>query len=329
MLGGLKVDTQAVSTIVTSKDTNALILSWISVKSRKSGSSKTKKAYEDTILAFRSGLQAVGLDLSRQDDQALMSIAILAQEFAARSKNNKEVRPATINQRLAIISSFYEYCIKQGALKFNPIKRADRMKVQAYAKATPIHSDEVAERLAKIERESLQGKRDYAIVVLLLYTGRRLSEVAELSMEHLELHNGKITVTFDCKGGKVLRDELPYAVTHAIIDWLKAFYKEEIAIGHTGDNRPIWVALANKNCYGKRLGTQAIADICQSRLGTSKVHATRHTWAHQMEEAGAPISVIQAKLGHESLATTGRYLASLKQAKNDYGDKLAANLGIR
>jgi integrase len=81
--------------------------------------------------------------------------------------------------------------------------------------------------------------------------------------------------------------------------------------------------------YGQVLGTQAIADICQKHLGTSKVHAMRHTFAHTMEAAGASVSEIQARLGHESLATTGRYLAQLKQDENKHGDVITAMLGIK
>jgi integrase len=47
-----------------------------------------------------------------------------------------------------------------------------------------------------------------------------------------------------------------------------------------------------------------------------------------MEAAGAKVSDIQARLGHESLATTGRYLAALKSAENAHGDALAARFGF-
>jgi len=47
-----------------------------------------------------------------------------------------------------------------------------------------------------------------------------------------------------------------------------------------------------------------------------------------MEKAGAKVSTIQAKLGHESLNTTSRYLSSLNRADNPYGDELAKLFGI-
>lgn len=91
--------------------------------------------------------------------------------------------------------------------------------------------------------------------------------------------------------------------------------------------RPHSGSLARDASYGHQLGYQSITAICKKHLGTSKVHTTRHTMAHAMEKVGAPVSEIQARLGHKSLATTGRYLASLKRAENRHGEQLAALFG--
>lgn len=47
-----------------------------------------------------------------------------------------------------------------------------------------------------------------------------------------------------------------------------------------------------------------------------------------MENVGAKVTDIQARLGHESLATTGRYLAALKQAENVHAETLASLFGF-
>ena len=71
-----------------------------------------------------------------------------------------------------------------------------------------------------------------------------------------------------------------------------------------------------------------IGDTCQRRIGTHQVHTLRHTFAHQMEDRGAKVNEIQARLGHESLATTGRYLAKLRSEENPYGEDRATALGF-
>ncbi len=47
-----------------------------------------------------------------------------------------------------------------------------------------------------------------------------------------------------------------------------------------------------------------------------------------MEDAGAKVTEIQARLGHASLATTGRYLGALKQARNPQATALAELFGF-
>lgn len=319
--------TTDLTTIVTSSALDILILGWVDIKARKTGSARTRQTYEDTLAQFRAGLQRQGLELDMQGKEELARIALTAQAFSGFSVRGKPVKPATINQRLAILSSFYEYAIRQGALEVNPINRVERSKVQDYGSARALTNEQVTTALAAIDRETLSGRRDYALLALMLQTGRRLAEVQALEMRHLTLLVGKMTVEFErCKGGKEMTDTLPYSVTNRLLEWLEAFY-HDTETGKTGDSRPVWVSLAYAS-YGKPLGPQSIADICQKHLGVSKVHVTRHTWAHSMDEAGASAATIQARLGHESLATTGRYLAQLSRADNPFADKLAANFGI-
>ena len=320
---------QALSTIVTSSEIDVLILGWLDAKARKSNSEKTFTAYRDTLQQFRAGLQREGLDLDSQEKEALAKIALLAQAYAGGSLVGKQVRPATFNQRLAILSSFYSYAIRQGVLSINPIARVERAKVQAYAGAQPLETDTTSAALSAIDRSTPSGKRDYALLAILLQTGRRLTEVVELKIEHLTEQSGKIKLHFvNCKGGKEMFDLLPHAASHALMDWLRAYYGQDLTVGTHGDARPVWVSLANRT-RDQPLGPQSISDICKKHLGTSKVHATRHTYAIEMEKAGASPATIQARLGHESLATTGKYLHSLKRADNPYADQVGANLGIR
>jgi site-specific recombinase XerD len=79
---------------------------------------------------------------------------------------------------------------------------------------------------------------------------------------------------------------------------------------------------------GGALSIQAIADICERHLGTSKVHALRHTFARAMLEQGAAVTEIQRRLGHGNLATTQRYLEALESADNPYSEQLAIALGL-
>jgi site-specific recombinase XerD len=299
------------------------IRAWLHAKSGRSNSTKTLTAYQDTLTAFQSALHQAGLDL----DSEPVSVALVAQVFAG----GPHVAPASYNQRLAILSSFYRYSLKSellsGLVTANPIARVERRKVQSYAGVTALAPQEVKSRLAKINRQDVAGARDYALLMLALTTGRRLSEIAGLVLSDLSrVGSGKLSVHFRrCKGGKEMRDELAAQVCQALLDYLARVYPPDTK---RAKDSPVWVSLQKHDgSYGKALSTRSLQIICEKRLGISRFHSLRHTFAHSMEEAGAKVSDIQAKLGHDSLQTTGRYLAALKQAENEHADTLAGLFG--
>jgi integrase/recombinase XerC len=308
-------------------DIDLLIAAWLDSKFSRSGSQRTRQEYAHCLDKFRTGLHRAGLEL---DSPNTSRVATLAQAFASYSARGRPVAAATRNQRLAILSSFYVFCRRRAGWRDNPIDAVERSSVQEYAGSAALPAEVIAARLAEIDRTSLAGKRDYALLAVLLSTGRRLSEVAGLEIRDIEPAGaGRIVLVFRrCKGGKVQRDALPAPVADALLAWIRACY-DGVQPGRQDDERPVWTVLARGQHYGKRLGIQAIADVCKKRLGTSKVHATRHSFSHAMTAAGASVAEIQARLGHASLATTGRYLASLKQAENPYSDKVVEMFGLK
>ncbi len=294
------------------------IVAWLDAKSKRSGSAKTATAYRATLQSFRSYLFAQRLDL----DGPAQAVALLAQQWAGLGTP----APATYNQRLAIISSFYSYGMKHDLLPANPIGRVDRRPVQGYGGAQALDYAELRRRLALIDRTTPRGLRDYALLAVALQTGRRLSELAALRWSALQLRGDKLTIRWQrTKGGKQMQDLLPRPTARALLEYLAVAYKGRL--NALPPDAPVWVSFSRRN-QGEALTIQTIADICERHLGTPKVHTLRHTFARAMEDSGAKVSDIQARLGHTSLATTGRYLAALKQAENTHGETLAELFGI-
>jgi site-specific recombinase XerD len=305
---------------------DAAIAAWVKNKSERTGSAKTKRAYQDTIDDFRALLQAarpIPLDLDSTDTRA---IRLAAESFAA----GNGVSSATFNQRLAILSSFYTYAIKQEVLDKNPMKLIDRRPVDAKDAAQPMGESEIAEAFSKIDRGTLEGLRDYALLSLAVTTGRRSRELAALCWGDVHLSgrgkNGKMLITWQhCKGNKQMRDEIEPRTHKALLAYLHALHGADL--GKLAKDAPIFVSLSRNNHRGA-MSIQAVSDICFKRLGTSKVHTTRHTFAVQMEKAGASLSDIGAKLGHASLKTTSDYMKRLHSAENPHAAKPGEMFGI-
>ena len=121
-------------------------------------------------------------------------------------------------------------------------------------------------------------------------------------------------------------DTIPEALSNAVLDWLHRVYGNNLE--RITPKSPLWVNFARNKYKGQKVSIQSIADICKRRLGVSKVHVTRHSWAHRMIEEGASINEIQARLGHESLATTGKYVAMLQSSENRLADKISEAFGL-
>lgn len=321
------MDETALTTIVTSGPIDVAIAGWLDAKFRKSQSASTLHEYATTMQRFRDGLHREGLDL----DAEPAKIALLAQAFAGFSARGKMISGATYNLRLAIISSWYEYARKRDIVASNPIERIERASIQQYASAMPLTQEQASTRLATIDRSTLAGQRDYALLAVLLEIGWRVSEVASLSWGSVQLQRDRaVLVCARAKGGEQIANTLSKATTACLLQWLHSYYGAELA--QLPLDAPLFVALApgGRNGYnrGQRLHNQAIADICKKYLGVSKIHTTRHTAATLWEQSGMPISEIQRRLNHKSLGTTSIYLAQLKRAENAYADTVAGLLGI-
>src|SRR5215472_4719490 len=107
-----------------------------------------------------------------------------------------------------------------------------RRPVQAYARAAAekIAPEEVEGGMDAIDRKSLQGLRDYALLTVALATGRRASELVGLRGQHIKIMQQKdtlITLTFHCKGDKIQHDRLDPDVSAILLEYLQAQHGEQ------------------------------------------------------------------------------------------------------
>jgi integrase len=320
--------------IVASNETiETAIAAWLDSKCGRSGSEKTTKAYRETLYQFRSLLWRFGLDLDGGPQGDMDAASLAAQGWAnMRAESSplpgRDVAASTYNQRLAILSSFYAYARKTKLLVVeNPIDTIDRHSVQEYANAVPLDRGEVEKRLEAMDRPDLVGQRDYALLSVAFSTGRRAAELAGLRWGDIHVSGTKVTLTWRRgKGGKVLKNELGAQASAILMEYLSAEYGA--ALETLTLDAPVWVAHTRNFSRGGAISTRAIADIYSRRLGISKIHASRHTFAHEMMQVGAKLNELSDLLGHSNTATTGRYLKMMQAGNNPYVDKLERLLGI-
>ena len=316
---------------------------WLDAKFKRTQSERTRDAYKDTVEAFRVALQSQGLDLDSvqsQDDKVSMQITRdrvkqLAQLFAGFSKRGRQVKQSTINHRYAVLSSFYAFCIKQEWLDYNPIEHLERAKVEPYADVKALDFDDVSAMFDRFDMNKAEDVRDCALLAIALQTGHRVSALAGLRWQHVSVHRGIVTLSFErCKGNKQATVELDDKASKALIRWLQKHYGQPLK--KLPDDAPLWVSLARgcdprtrQSSYGQALSIQAVGQICKKWTGTAHVHRLRNTFVMGMLATGASLREIQGKLLHSSLATTSGYVDKLTEAKNAHAAELSKLFNIK
>ena len=305
----------------------ALIDIWLQNNYPPTAGEATGAIYRKLLLSLRSYLQNQGLDLNSSGDQVTPLIQTWARLRASTSKRSGDVAPATYNQRVAAIDSFYSWASARDSRTWaNPARALSRVAIKKYAGASALDVQQVRAQLRQIDQSTPRGQRDYVLLQVALNTGRSARELAGLTWGDIERHGKDMTLTFaGGRSGKITHALLDQRLSHLLLDYLHTIYGENLRA--LSPQTPIWISFSDRT-YRQAIGQQTIADICETHLGISKVHQLRHTFALTMDQVGAPVDAIQTRLGHENRATTGTYLANLKKAYNPYADKLADAFGV-
>lgn len=153
--------------------------------------------------------------------------------------------------------------------------------------------------LAGCDRSTIDGARDYAILMLLARLGLRSVEIARLQLDDLDWRAGDLLVR-----GKARRDDrlpIPDDVGGALAGYL--------ALRGRHDSRSVFLTLRAPT---RPIRADLVGDVVQRHCRWSGVphvgpHCLRHTLATQMLASGAALADISQVLRHSDLATTAIY----------------------
>jgi len=227
--------------------------------------------------------------------------------------------PASIERHLSSLRSFFNFLVKKGAVKYNPAKLVKSPKKE---KKLPkvLSPDEVFALLEAPSGEDLLSVRDRAILELFYASGLRLSELAGLNLEDLDLSQGLIRVMGKGKKERVV--PIHQRAKDKLKKWLERRADLKKSVLDEDARRAVF--LSKK---GSRLSARAIELLLGKYLKKAGIyrpatpHSLRHSFATHLLDSGMDIRSIQELLGHSSLSTTQRYTqVSLKELMEAYDD---------
>ncbi|GAB1544594.1 site-specific tyrosine recombinase XerD [Scytonema sp. NUACC21] len=236
----------------------------------------TRRAYEKDIRDFFSKMtglyptqDSVLEFLHLEREQAVMVVlkykALLIQGG---------VREATVNRRLAAIKSLAKMGRKLGVCNYS-LEDVEGEKVRAYRDTRGVDTKAIAKVIGQFDRETLIGKRNFAIFMVLWGLALRRNEVCQLNVGDFDFYGRKLRVMGKGRGTNEEYIDISKDVASAVADWL-------VARGDVNSLSPLFTALDFHNS-GHRLTGDAIYKIVAASFKAAGIkkpmspHRIRHS----------------------------------------------------
>jgi site-specific recombinase XerD len=169
-------------------------------------------------------------------------------------------------------------------------------------------TEDVKKLMSAIDRENPEGKRIYAILLIVVRLGLRLSDVKDLELKDLDWEHKKISIIMK-KTKKLLELPLLDDVGWAIIDYLKngrPFTKsKKIFVRHKAP----YTAFSHSHNFGRTIHKyMKLAGIKISSKNSYGLHSLRGTLSQTLLNEETPLPIISEILGHQNIKTTSIYI---------------------
>jgi len=274
-------------------------------------SKQTRRTYE---AAFREFCGLLGVD-NPQAFRAISEAEIIRFRdylIHTRGMSNRSVR-----NRLAALSSCFQYLRAKGVVTDNPVDGVERPKVDETVGETPAMTNaQVKQMLSQPDTNTLKGARDSAILHFLFFTGSRIGAPGSMHMKDFYQDKGFYVLRWRKKGGK--NQVVP--VAPQLQDALLHYFSMKTDFQEPDD--PLFSPVKLGQNQGKGLSKLTYDRIWHHYRVKAGLppeftpHSARATFATVCDENGVPIQDIQITLGHANISTTQPYIHSRKKHKD-------------
>ena len=325
-------------------------------------SAATVEAYECSVRQFfRFVLERRGFVLNGRielDEAALADAqpwtvgGALVGEWK-RHLSERGLAETTVNLRLSALSSFWRFCTERYTVtdprtgrevalaQSNPVLRVERFEVEPYEKSTYLSPVQLRAMFKAVERATVTGLRNYALISVYVYTGSRNSEARLLRWGDIKEEGGRYWYRARRKGraskGGDHRLELPLPAYQAIVDYLEAAGRLEeiegddyIFVAHSDSAEQFdnveSVAVGEKPLSSSWVNRMIRAAAKRAGVQWREVttHTLRHSAAMLLRKAGGDVQEVQRFLGHKNISTTQIYVQHTEKQKNVHWAQMEA-----
>lgn len=258
-------------------------------------SPRTLEAYMRDITKFSDYISEEGGDLvSVELEQLRTYIATLV---------DVGIHPRTQARLLSSLRSFYGFLKMDGYIVSNPTELLESPKLPMHLPDV-LTLDEIDRIINAIDCTQLEGQRNRAMIEVLYSCGLRVSELCGLKMSDLYLAEEFVRVT-----GKGDKQRLVPISSQAIAELNYYFNDRDRIEIKPGYEDYVFVSERRRKSLSRITVFHIIKELVEAAGVRKNVspHTFRHSFATHLLEGGANLRIIQAMLGHESIATTEIY----------------------
>ena len=261
----------------------------------KSLSPNTLDAYMSDVNKFR--------DFLRESDKEILEATIDDFRDFLAALNDVGILPRSQARILSSLRSFYGFLRLDGFLENDPTELLKTPKIGMRLPSV-LSVREIDDIINAIDLSKPEGQRNRAMIEMLYSCGLRVSELCNLKLSHLYLSEGFIRVT-----GKGDKQRLVPISQRAIAE-LEAYRIDRDRINiKAGYSDFVFISERRKKSLSRIMVFHFIKELASAAGITKSIspHTFRHSFATHLLEGGANLRIIQAMLGHESIATTEIY----------------------
>lgn len=236
---------------------------------------------------------------------------------AFREAMKKNYKPNTVQCYIMAVKQFFRWTEREG-LYPNIADHVKGAKIDSGFKKDYLTSNQVRKLLQTIDRSTLKGLRDYAILLLMVTTGLRTIEVQRANIEDMRTVADFTALFIQGKGHEERTDYVK--VDSLVEDAIRAYLNARQKINGT---EPLFTSIAHRNS-GKRMTTRSISRIAKENMIEADLKSDRLT-AHSLRHTAATLNLLNGGtpeetrqlLRHSNINTTLIYSHALERANNN------------